>query len=163
MARVTVEDCIDKVSNRFELVLLAAQRARDIASGAVVTVDIDNDKNPVIALREVADETVPLDEMREGVIRSLRRSVEVDEPEVEEDGVELLEQELADLARQALAETGGPEAQGEVMPDFATDDVADDDDATVGAPAVLDAAVDAPMDGEPAPSADAESDEERAG
>ena len=81
MARVTVEDCIDKVSNRFELVLLAAHRARGISGGSAVTIDPDNDKNPVIALREIADETIPPDDMREGLIHSLQKNVEVDEPE----------------------------------------------------------------------------------
>ena len=81
MARVTVEDCIDKVSNRFELVLLAAHRARGISGGSAVTIDPDNDKNPVIALREIAEETVPPDDMREGLIHSLQKNVEVDEPE----------------------------------------------------------------------------------
>ena len=81
MARVTVEDCVDKVPNRFELVLLAAHRARSIANGSQVTVDPDNDKNPVIALREIADKTIPPDDMREGLIHSIQKNVEVDEPE----------------------------------------------------------------------------------
>jgi DNA-directed RNA polymerase subunit omega len=81
MARVTVEDCIDKVPNRFELVLLAAHRARAIANGSPVTVDPENDKNPVIALREIAERTIPPDDMREGLIHSIQKNVEVDEPE----------------------------------------------------------------------------------
>ncbi len=81
MARVTVEDCVDKVTNRFELILLAAHRARAIANGAAITIDPDNDKNPVIALREIADETVSPDDMREGLIHSIQKNVEVDEPE----------------------------------------------------------------------------------
>jgi DNA-directed RNA polymerase subunit omega len=81
MARVTVEDCVDKVPNRFELVLLAAHRARSIASGSHITVEPDNDKNPVIALREIADKTIPPDDMREGLIHSIQKNVEVDEPE----------------------------------------------------------------------------------
>ena len=81
MARVTVEDCVDKVPNRFELVLLAAHRARSIANGSQVTVDPDNDKNPVIALREIAEKTIPPDDMREGLIHSIQKNVEVDEPE----------------------------------------------------------------------------------
>lgn len=81
MARVTVEDCVDKVPNRFELVLLAAHRARSIANGSPITVEADNDKNPVIALREIADRTVPADDMREGLIHSIQKNVEVDEPE----------------------------------------------------------------------------------
>lgn len=81
MARVTVEDCIDKISNRFELVLLASHRARALASGQAVTVEVENDKNPVLALREIAEETVPPDDLREGLIHSIQKNVEVDEPE----------------------------------------------------------------------------------
>ena len=81
MARVTVEDCVDKVPNRFELVLLSAHRARSIASGAHITVEPENDKNPVIALREIADKTIPPDDLREGLIHSIQKNVEVDEPE----------------------------------------------------------------------------------
>ena len=83
MARVTVEDCIDKVENRFDLVLLASHRARMISSGATITVDRDNDKNPVVALREIADETVSPEDLREDLIHSLQKYVEVDEPESE--------------------------------------------------------------------------------
>ncbi len=83
MARVTVEDCVDKVPNRFELVLLAAHRARSISGGSSITVDADNDKNPVIALREIADETIPAEDVREGLIHSIQKNVEVDEPETE--------------------------------------------------------------------------------
>lgn len=81
MARVTVEDCVDKVSNRFELVLLAAHRARSIASGSPITVAKENDKNPVVALREIADKTIPPADLREGLIHSIQKNVEVDEPE----------------------------------------------------------------------------------
>ncbi|HWJ76331.1 MAG TPA: DNA-directed RNA polymerase subunit omega [Kaistia sp.] len=81
MARVTVEDCVDKVENRFELVLLAGHRARMIASGSSLTVPRDNDKNPVVALREIADETVAPDDLKEDLIHSLQKYVEVDEPE----------------------------------------------------------------------------------
>jgi DNA-directed RNA polymerase subunit omega len=81
MARVTVEDCVDKVPNRFELVLLAAHRARSIANGSSITIEPDNDKNPVIALREIADKAIPPDDMREGLIHSIQKNVEVDEPE----------------------------------------------------------------------------------
>ena len=83
MARVTVEDCIDKVENRFELVLLASHRARMISSGAPLTIDRDNDKNPVVALREIADETVAPGDLEEDLIHSLQKYVEVDEPEAE--------------------------------------------------------------------------------
>jgi DNA-directed RNA polymerase subunit omega len=83
MARVTVEDCVDKVENRFELVLLASHRARMISSGAALTIDRDNDKNPVVALREIADQTVQPDDLKEDLIHSLQKYVEVDEPEAE--------------------------------------------------------------------------------
>ncbi|WP_292286774.1 DNA-directed RNA polymerase subunit omega [Marivita sp.] len=88
MARVTVEDCVDKVPNRFELVMLAAHRAREVTAGAAVTVDRDNDKNPVVALREIADETQSADELRERLIESNQTQIEVDEPE--EDAMALL-------------------------------------------------------------------------
>ena len=81
MARVTVEDCVLKVPNRFELVLLAAQRAREITSGAPLTLDRDADKNPVVALREIADETVGLEHLRSSVVRGMQKHVEIDEPE----------------------------------------------------------------------------------
>jgi len=83
MARVTVEDCIDKVENRFELVLLAGHRARMISSGSQITVDRDNDKNPVVALREIAYTTVSPGDLKEDLIHSLQKYVEVDEPEPE--------------------------------------------------------------------------------
>jgi DNA-directed RNA polymerase subunit omega len=83
MARVTVEDCIDKVENRFELVLLAAHRARMVSSGSQITVDRDNDKNPVVALREIADQTISPEDLKEDLIHSLQKYVEVDEPEPE--------------------------------------------------------------------------------
>ena len=73
MARVTVEDCIDKVTNRFDLVLLAAERAREISGGAELTVDRDRDKNPVVALREIAEETVRPDQLKEGLVQSLQK------------------------------------------------------------------------------------------
>ena len=83
MARVTVEDCVDKVDNRFELVLLASHRARLLSSGAPLTVDRDRDKNPVVALREIADSAIAPDDLKEQLIHSLQRYVEVDEPEAE--------------------------------------------------------------------------------
>jgi DNA-directed RNA polymerase subunit omega len=88
MARVTVEDCVDKVPNRFDLVMLAAHRAREIAVGDPLTVDRDNDKNPVVALREIAEETQPIDKLRERMIESQQTQIEVDEPE--EDDMALL-------------------------------------------------------------------------
>ncbi|MCV2874031.1 DNA-directed RNA polymerase subunit omega [Defluviimonas sp. WL0050] len=88
MARVTVEDCVDKVPNRFELVMLAAHRAREIASGAPLTIDRDNDKNPVVSLREIADETQTAGDLRERMIESHQTQIEVDE--AEEDAMALL-------------------------------------------------------------------------
>ncbi|MGB0694141.1 MAG: DNA-directed RNA polymerase subunit omega [Rhodospirillaceae bacterium] len=84
MARVTVEDCIVQIPNRFDLVLMAAQRSRDISAGGELTVDRDNDKNPVVALREIADVTVGVEDLKEGVIQGLQKHVEIDEPEEEE-------------------------------------------------------------------------------
>lgn len=81
MARVTTEDCVDKVPNRFDLVMLAAYRAREISSGSPITVDRDADKNPVVALREIADETQSADELKERLIESNQTQIEVDEPE----------------------------------------------------------------------------------
>ena len=88
MARVTVEDCVDKVPNRFELVMLAAHRAREIAAGDALTLDRDKDKNPVVSLREIAEETQRAEELRERMIESHQTQIEVDEPE--EDAMALL-------------------------------------------------------------------------
>ena len=95
MARVTVEDCVTKIPNRFELVMTAAQRARDIAAGAELTMDRDNDKNPVVALREIADETVDYDTLQETLVKSLQRYVESDEPIEEEMDVRALQQDVS--------------------------------------------------------------------
>ncbi|MDS7596608.1 DNA-directed RNA polymerase subunit omega [Agrobacterium tumefaciens] len=103
MARVTVEDCIDKVDNRFELVLLASHRARQISQGSAITVDRDNDKNPVVALREIADETLSPDDLKEDLIHSLQKHVEVDEPEP--DPVTLAASVAADGEDEDLPET----------------------------------------------------------
>jgi DNA-directed RNA polymerase subunit omega len=123
MARVTVEDCVTKIPNRFELVMLAAQRARSIAAGAELTLDRDNDKNPVVALREIADETIDLDDLREGLIKSLQKHVEMDEPE--EDEVDLIAVQQA-----AMVETGetapAPAVPAADIPDIA---MAFEDDA----------------------------------
>lgn len=101
MARVTVEDCIDKVDNRFELVLLAGHRARLLSQGAPLTIDRDNDKNPVVALREIADETLSPGDLKEDLIHSLQKHVEIDEPE----------SDAAEIADQTEAAAG--EAQSE--------------------------------------------------
>ena len=84
MARVTVEDCVLKVPNRFDLVMVAAQRSRDISAGSPLTVERDNDKDPVIALREIAEETVNIDDLNDALIQSMQRHVEIDEPEEEQ-------------------------------------------------------------------------------
>lgn len=99
MARVTVEDCVDKVSNRFELVLLAAHRARSIANGGAITVEPENDKNPVIALREIAERTMPPEDLREGLIHSIQKNTEVDEPEAGAAPVVMQDRRLPMLGR----------------------------------------------------------------
>ena len=81
MARVTVEDCVDKMPNRFELVLVAAHRARALATGSAITIERENDKNAVVALREIAEKTISPGDMREGLIHSIQKQVEIDEPE----------------------------------------------------------------------------------
>lgn len=127
MARVTVEDCVVKVPNRFELVLLAAQRAREITSGAPLSVDRDDDKNPVVALREIADETVGLGQLRDSVVRGMQKHVELDEPEeTQELEVDPMmfgvaepiaaageEDEAEEFEAEAAAEEDGVEAQAE--------------------------------------------------
>ena len=130
MARVTVEDCVLKIPNRFELVLLASQRARDISAGGKLTVERDNDKNPVVALREIADETVPFDGLRNALVTGLQKHVEPDEPEEEEidvlagrelelKGAVLNEGEMADGGMSIEGddeEDEEPEAEGEAGP-----------------------------------------------
>ena len=100
MARVTVEDCIDKIPNRYELLMVAAQRAKDIASGAPITVARDNDKNTVVALREIADETISIEELQKSLVMGLQKYVEVEEPEEEELEIMAAEKELSDLDEQ---------------------------------------------------------------
>ncbi|MBR1948965.1 MAG: DNA-directed RNA polymerase subunit omega [Alphaproteobacteria bacterium] len=100
MARVTVEDCIDKIPNRYELLMVAAQRAKDISSGSPLTLDRDNDKNSVVALREIAEETVSIEELQRSLVMGLQKFVEVEEPEEEELEIMAAERELADLDEQ---------------------------------------------------------------
>jgi DNA-directed RNA polymerase subunit omega len=102
MARVTVEDCVLKIPNRFKLVMLAAQRARDLSVGAQLTVDRDNDKNPVVALREIADETVPIPDLEEGLVKGLQKHADTDEPG-EEPEMLAIEEELASAASENIA------------------------------------------------------------
>jgi len=111
MARVTVEDCIRQVTNRFELVMLAAQRARRIGSGAALTIDRDNDKNPVVALREIADETISTEDLREELIQSKQRVIEMDDSddviemmEGEEEWNSIVDQVAQEERKRALAE-----------------------------------------------------------
>lgn len=110
MARVTVEDCVERVPNRFELVMLAAQRARNIGAGALLTVDRDNDRNPVVALREIAEETVPLKDLEDNLIQSLQKVVEFDEPG--EDDMDILA-----IQRELGGEPTEPRASEEVIAD----------------------------------------------
>jgi len=100
MARVTVEDCVDKIPNRYELLLVASQRARDLGAGAPLTVEKDGDKNSVIALREIADETISIGELQKSLVMNLQKYVEVEEPEEEELEILAAEKELADLDAQ---------------------------------------------------------------
>lgn len=106
MARVTVEDCVDKVPNRFELVALAAHRARELAAGAPLTVERDNDKNPVVSLREIAEETQSVDDLRERMVESLQTQIEVDMPE--DDNMALL---MSGAERDAPEQDGMSEEQ----------------------------------------------------
>ena len=115
MARVTVEDCIDKVDNRFELVLLAGHRARQISQGAQITIPRDNDKNPVVALREIADETLSPGDLKEDLIHSLQKHVEVDEPEP--DG-----QELTDQSGAAVSAADADEPEDAIVFDRMTEE-----------------------------------------
>ena len=96
MARVTVEDCIEKIPNRFDLVMVAARRSRDVSSGAEINIERDNDKNPVVALREIAEEMIPVDEISESLIHSLQLHVEIDEPEEDSDDIEIGNVDLID-------------------------------------------------------------------
>lgn len=114
MARVTVEDCIDKVINRFELVMVASQRARKIGSGAPLTIDRDNDKNPVVALREIADETIIVADLKEDLIRNNQRVIAIDDDG--EDVIDMMdgEQEWGQMSDQEPAPATAPteEASG---------------------------------------------------
>lgn len=131
MARVTVEDCVLKIPNRFELVMIAAQRARDISSGARLTIDRDNDKNPVVALREIADETVSLDHLKNSLIQGLQKHVEVDEPE-EEEMMEpmIIDRDLEAAADEEIGEDmlSVQEDGADVEPDFSADDLGNPDE-----------------------------------
>ena len=126
MARVTVEDCVLKIPNRFELVMMAAQRARDVATGAALSIDRDNDKNPVVALREIADETIGLDELRNALIKGHQKVVEPDEPE--DDIVELMAGEQAWAQQMTIGEDDMGGEGDELGADIDADAEGDGDD-----------------------------------
>lgn len=136
MARVTVEDCVEKIPNRFELVAIAAQRARQISAGAALTIERDNDKNPVISLREIADETVDTKELKEDLIKSLQRHVDQDEPEDDLVDDLAIRQEMgagsaSDNEIEALAKTvsiGGGASESDSAGEVVFEDVEDVDD-----------------------------------
>lgn len=136
MARVTVEDCVEKIPNRYELLLVAAQRAKDIAAGSPIKVERDNDKNSVVALREIADNLADIEDLQKSLIMGLQKYVEVEEPEEEELEILAAEKELSGLDSQfdgdtildaALAESMQIEdSNGETL-DIETDEIALDD------------------------------------
>ena len=148
MARVTVEDCILKIPNRFELVLLAAQRARDVASGAPITLERDNDKNPVVALREIADETIGLEQVKNSLIKGMQKHVEIDEPE--EDKEVDAETQQSWPVDQPIAEGEGEELAEEAADD---EEIGEDDPyvAEDGALPAEDAAPDEAVEGDAEP------------
>ncbi|HEX2582280.1 MAG TPA: DNA-directed RNA polymerase subunit omega [Dongiaceae bacterium] len=126
MARVTVEDCVDKIPNRFDLVMVAAQRARELSAGAQLTIEKDNDKNPVIALREIAAEKLDLDRLTNNLITGLQRHVVSDEPEEEGEGFgaaggDLLAEMTAAQQRASMVTEEGAEEEGEAAPDAMED------------------------------------------
>ena len=127
MARVTVEDCVDKIPNRFDLVMLAAQRAREISAGAQLAVERDNDKNPVVALREIADQVVDFETLRQSLISGLQKQSEVEEPE--EDMMELLaaDSQVAGVPYEAPAEPSEEDISVEGGDDAGAADEADRD------------------------------------
>ena len=121
MARVTVEDCVDKIPNRFELVLYSAHRARGMSAGSEILVERDNDKNPVVALREIADEKLEPDDLREQLVSSMQRQVDVDEPE---DDIQVMAPQLAPAETVETDVEAGEEALQEVSaPPMAEEDI----------------------------------------
>ncbi len=156
MARETVEDCILKIPNRFRLVMMAAQRSRDLSGGLDLTVERDNDKNPVVALREIAEETVELDELEEALVRGLQKHVDVDEQIDEGDEFLAVEDALSEFAgesqtRSAIDVSDDPLARA--LAEAAFDDVEKDE---------VEATDDAPADDAPAKDAPAEDGQEKA-
>ena len=130
MARVTVEDCIDKVVNRFELVMVSSQRARKIGSGAPLTIDRDNDKNPVVALREIADETIDVEELKEDLIRNNQRVIAIDDDG--EDVIDMMdgEQEWGSMSDQERPEPADEDKEPSLadLAGGAEEEVAEEDD-----------------------------------
>lgn len=121
MARVTVEDCVDKIPNRFELVLFSAHRARGMSAGSEILVERDNDKNPVVALREIADEKLEPDDLREQLVSSMQRQVDVDEPEAD---MQVMAPQLAPAETVETDVEAGEEASQEVSaPPMAEEDI----------------------------------------
>ena len=121
MARVTVEDCVDKIPNRFELVLFSAHRARGMSAGSEILVERDNDKNPVVALREIADEKLEPDDLREQLVSSMQRQVDVDEPEAD---MQVMAPQLAPAETVETDVEAGEEAFQEVSaPPMAEEDI----------------------------------------
>jgi DNA-directed RNA polymerase subunit omega len=139
MARVTVEDCVEKVPNRFDLVMLASQRARNISAGEELTLDRDNDKNPVVALREIAEEKVDFDQLRENLIRGHQRYLAM-EDDSEEDIADLMAEE-----EQAWRQLTGQQKEGDEGLVAGTDHVTD---ATTEAAGGVAAPADAEQEGE---------------
>ncbi|MDE0993695.1 MAG: DNA-directed RNA polymerase subunit omega [Rhodospirillales bacterium] len=117
MARVTVEDCVTKVPNRFELVMIASQRARDVSAGSSITIERDNDKNPVVALREIADGTIDLAELKESVIKGLQNYVEMDEPEDDEMDLLAIQQDHNEDGEPVMVIETASELEGTLAPD----------------------------------------------
>ena len=126
MARVTVEDCIDKLDNRFELVMIAARRARMLSSGAELTVERDNDKNCVVALREIAEETIDVLEIEENLVQGLQKYVEPDEPDESEMDLLSTEDEFGEDAAVNIAAIGVT-PDGSKKPNF-DDNIEEEDD-----------------------------------
>jgi len=126
MARVTVEDCVVRVPNRFDLVMLAAQRARELSLGGALTVDRDNDKNPVVALREIAESTVEVDRLNDSLIQGLQKHADTDEaPEDSSEMLELEESMIAAVAEGSLTESadGASDDEIEDVPGFGDENV----------------------------------------
>ena len=117
MARVTVEDCVTKVPNRFELVMIASQRARDVSAGSSITIERDNDKNPVVALREIADGTIDLTELKESVIKGLQNYVEIDEPEDDEIDPLAIQQDHNGNGEPVMVIETASQLEGKLAPD----------------------------------------------